>query len=282
MSTQKSIILRKRSALGFAEAHEYSDNLNTFDPRKGEVAIRQRTPVHDRQGWREWLGGFFSSSIGLKWIMAITGIGLLGYIASHLFGNLKIFTGTDAAGDYYIDLYSEALWHLGGHLVPQGLVVTAVRIGLFSVFALHIYAALELTRRNHRAVGSQKYQASRNFAAANYASRTMRFGGVIILLFLLYHLADLSFGIVNPDFVHGSVYDNMIASLSRWPVALLYIVANIALVFHIYHGTWSLFQSLGSANPKYNGLRRGFAAVFAAAILVGNLSIPIAILAGWV
>jgi succinate dehydrogenase / fumarate reductase cytochrome b subunit len=246
------------------------------------VTTKQRTPVHDRHGWRQWLGGFFSSSIGIKWIMAITGIGLLGYIAAHLFGNLKIFTGMDADGAYYIDLYSEALWHLGGHLVPEGLIIMLLRIGLFSVFALHIWAALELTRRNRRAVGSQHYEASRNFAAANYASRTMRSGGVIILLFLLYHLADLTLGIANPDFHHGSVYENMVASLSRWPVALLYIVANIALAFHIYHGTWSLFQSLGTANPKYNDLRRGFAAVFTFVILVGSLSIPIAILAGWV
>ena len=214
--------------------------------------------------------------------MAITGIGLLVYVAAHLFGNLKIFTGADDAGEYYIDLYSQALWHLGGHLVPAGLVLTVLRVGLFFVFALHIYAALELTIRSRKAVGSVHYEASRDFAAANYASRTMRVGGVIVLLFLIYHLADLTFGIVNPDFHHGSVYDNMIASLSRWPVALLYIVANTFLAFHIYHGAWSLFQSLGTASPKYNDLRRTFAAVFAAVMLVGNLSIPIAILAGWV
>jgi len=246
------------------------------------VTTKQRTTVHDRQGWRQWLGGFFSSSVGMKWIMAITGIGLLGYIAAHLFGNLKIFTGADAAGNYYIDLYSEALWHLGGHLVPEGLVITLLRIGLLAVFVLHIYSAMTLSRRNRKAVGPQRYEAKQDYAAATYASRTMLYGGWIILLFLLYHLADLTFGIVNPDFHHGSVYENMIASLSRWPVALLYIVANIALAFHIYHGAWSLFQSLGSANAKYNDLRRGFAAVFAAVILIGSLSIPIAILAGWV
>jgi succinate dehydrogenase / fumarate reductase cytochrome b subunit len=139
-----------------------------------------------------------------------------------------------------------------------------------------------LTKRNLDAKGSVRYEASRTYAAANYASRTMRFGGVIILLFLLYHLADLTFGWANPDFHHGDVFDNMVGSLSRWPVAVLYMVANVALAFHIYHGAWSMFQSLGSASPKYNHLRRGFATVLAAAILIGNLSIPIAILAGWV
>ncbi len=238
--------------------------------------------MHEREGWRHWLGGFFSSSIGLKWIMAITGIGLLGYIAAHLFGNLKIFTGADAAGDYYIDLYSEALWHLGGHLLPAGFFLTVLRIGLFSVFALHIYAAYTLAFRNRKAQGRERYDASRNWAASSYASRTMKWGGTIILLFVLFHIADLTFGFVNPEFHHGDVYANIIASLERWPVAILYMVANIALVFHIYHGTWSLFQSLGSASPKYNTLRKGFAAVFAGAILIGNLSIPIAVLAEWV
>jgi succinate dehydrogenase / fumarate reductase cytochrome b subunit len=238
--------------------------------------------VHDRAGWRDWLQGFFTSSVGLKWIMAITGIGLLAYVAAHLFGNLKIFTGTDTAGAYYIDLYSEALWHLGGHILPEGFLLTVLRLGLTAVFVLHIWAAAVLTKRNLDAKGSVRYEASRNYAAANYASRTMRFGGVIILLFLLYHLADLTFGWANPDFHHGDVFDNMVGSLSRWPVAVLYMVANVALAFHIYHGAWSMFQSLGSASPKYNHLRRGFATVLAAAILIGNLSIPIAILAGWV
>ena len=246
------------------------------------MTTKQRPSVHDRTGWRQWLGGFFSSSVGLKWIMALTGIGLLAYVAAHMFGNLKIFTGTDAAGDYYIDLYSEALWHLGGHLLPEGFLLTILRLGLVAVFVLHIYAAAVLTKRNRDATGKPRYQAQRDWAASSYASRTMRFGGVIILLFLLYHLADLTFGWANPDFHHGDVYANMIGSLSRWPVAVLYVVANIALAMHIYHGGWSLFQSLGIADPRYNSMRKAFAAVFAAAILVGNTAIVVAIYAGWV
>ncbi|MEZ5174622.1 MAG: succinate dehydrogenase cytochrome b subunit [Acidimicrobiia bacterium] len=246
------------------------------------MTTTKRPPVKERTRWQHWLGGFFSSSIGLKWIMAITGIGLLGYVAAHLFGNLKIFTGTNEAGEYYIDLYSEALWHLGGHLLPQGFLLTLLRIGLAAVFVLHIWAAVVLTKRNREATGATRYRASRQWAASNYASRTMRFGGVIIALFVLYHLADLTFGIANPDFHHGDVYNNMVASLSRWPVAVLYMVANIALAFHIYHGAWSLFQSLGTVNPRYDSFRRAFAWVFAAVILVGNLSMPVAILAGWV
>lgn len=239
--------------------------------------------VHDREGWRAWLGGFFSSSVGIKWLMALTGIGLLVYVLAHLMGNLKIFTGVDAAtGEYQIDLYSEALRTIGGHLVPRGSVLLLFRIGLTSMFVLHIWAATVLTRRNATARGQERYDARRKYQSANYASRTMRWGGVIVLLFLVYHLTDLTFGWTNPDYVFGDVYDNMIASLSRPIVALFYMFANVALAVHIYHGAWSLFQSLGAVSPKYNDFRRYFAAGFAAVILIGNLSIPLAILTGWV
>jgi succinate dehydrogenase / fumarate reductase cytochrome b subunit len=125
-----------------------------------------------------------------------------------------------------------------------------------------------------------RYQSARDYVAANFASRTMRVTGIIVLIFLAWHLADLTWGWVNPDFVRGEVYRNVDASLSRWPVALLYIVGNIALAVHLYHGAWSLFQSLGWNNPRFNDLRRQFAVAFAAIILIGNVSMPVAVLAG--
>jgi len=247
------------------------------------VTTTKRAPVHDRHGWRQWLGGFFSSSVGIKWLMAITGIGLLLYVLAHLVGNLKIFLGVDAAtGEYQIDLYSEALRTLGGHIVPEGSVLLLFRIGLAAMFIIHIWAAVVLTRRNLSARGRDRYEHKRHYNEADYASRTMLWSGTIVLLFLLYHLADLTFGWANPDFVHGAVHDNMIASLSQPAVALFYMLANVALAAHIYHGAWSLFQTIGTANPKYNDFRRYFAAAFAALMLVGNLSIPLAIWAGWV
>lgn len=215
--------------------------------------------------------------------MALTGIGLLVYIFAHMAGNLKIFSGVDPlTGEYQIDLYSEALRELGGHLVPRGSVLLLFRVGLASMFALHIWSAVVLTRRNARSRGKQRYEHKRVYNEASYASRTMRYTGTIVALYLIYHLADLTFGYANPDYVFGDVYNNMIASLSQPIVALFYMAANIALVFHIYHGAWSLFQSLGSSNPKFNNLRRFFAFGVAAVILVGNLSIPVAIWAGWV
>jgi succinate dehydrogenase / fumarate reductase cytochrome b subunit len=125
-----------------------------------------------------------------------------------------------------------------------------------------------------------KYQSARDYQVASFASRTMRWTGIIVALFLLWHLADFTWGWVNPDFVRGEVYRNVDASLSRLPAALLYIVANIALGIHLFHGTWSLFQSMGWNNPRFNSWRRWIATGFATVIVVGNVSFPIAVLAG--
>src|SRR5690606_14135508 len=116
--------------------------------------------------------------------------------------------------------------------------------------------------------------------AASFASRTMRWGGIIILLFVIWHLADLTWGWANPDFVRGDVYNNIDASLSRWPVTLLYIVANLALGAHLSHGAWSLFQSLGVNNPRYNAAKIVLARSFAAIAVIGNVSFPIAVQLG--
>ena len=125
-----------------------------------------------------------------------------------------------------------------------------------------------------------RYQSARDYEVANFASRTMRWTGIIVVLFVLWHLADLTWGWANPDFVRGEVYRNLDASLSRIPVAILYIVANIALGIHLFHGTWSLFQSMGWNNPRFNQWRKAIAAGVATVIVVGNVSFPIMTLAG--
>jgi succinate dehydrogenase / fumarate reductase, cytochrome b subunit len=157
-----------------------------------------------------------------------------------------------------------------------------LRLGLITAFALHIHAAIALTRINHKA-RPDKYRSDRTYLAANFASRSMRWTGAIIALFLFFHLADLTWGWwMGDDYIRGDVYHNVTRSLSNLPVALIYIVANIALAVHLYHGAWSLFQSLGVSNPRFNGARRSFATLFAVVILVGNLSFPIMNLAGLV
>jgi len=246
------------------------------------VTTTKRGEVQAREGWRSWLGGFFSSSVGQKWLMALTGIGLLGYVFVHMLGNLKIFLGANESGEYEIDLYGEALSDLGGDLVPHTSVLWLFRIGLIAMFVIHIYAAAELTRRNLRSRGRDRYEAKRDYEAVNYASRTMRWGGVIVLLFVLYHLADLTWGFANPEFVRGDVYDNIVASLTRPAVALLYLVAQFALVLHIYHGAWSLFQSIGSVSARYKVLRRYFAVAFAATIFIGNTAVVVAVWTGYI
>lgn len=224
---------------------------------------------------RSAMASFAASDIGLKWMMAVTGIGLLLYVLAHMVGNLKVFISPEE-----INLYGEALRELGGHLFPRTSVLWVLRIGLIVAFALHIWAALVLTRRNMSARGRIRYHAKRQFLAANYASRTMRWSGVIVALFVVYHLADLTWGFANPDFVRGDVYHNLVASFERVPVAVAYIVAQAALALHIYHGAWSMFQSMGMANPRFNDWRRYFAIAFAALILIGNVSIPLAVQVG--
>jgi succinate dehydrogenase / fumarate reductase cytochrome b subunit len=108
----------------------------------------------------------------------------------------------------------------------------------------------------------------------------MRWTGIIIGLYVIFHLADLTWGFANPDFVRGAAYDNLVASFERWPVAIIYILSNIALGIHLFHGGWSMFQSIGLNNPRYNGVRRGFAAGFAVVVAGINCAFPIAVLAG--
>jgi succinate dehydrogenase / fumarate reductase cytochrome b subunit len=217
---------------------------------------------------------FWRSALGKKWVMALTGIGLMGFVFAHMVGNLKMFLGRTE-----FDTYAEGLRNLLEPIAPRGFMLWALRIGLIVLFALHILAAYQLTRMNHRARPT-KYQSPRDYIAANFAARTMRWSGVIVLLYLLFHLADLTWGWINPDFVRGAAYDNLVASLSRWPIALLYIIGNLALGIHLFHGGWSLFQSLGLNSPRYNRARRAFAAGFAVVVAGINCLFPIMVLAG--
>lgn len=219
-----------------------------------------------------WILEFYRSDVVKKWIMALSGIILLGYIAAHMLGNMKVFFGPEE-----INAYGESLRDLGGHLVPRTHLLWIMRIGLTIAFAIHIHAAYSLTRTNLQARGRVRYDVPREYLAANYASRTMRYSGVIVILFVVFHLADLTWGNANPDFVRGNPYANMIASFERVPVAIAYIVANLALGLHILHGVWSLFQSIGANNAVYNRWRRYLAWGFTAVIVLGNLSFPIAV-----
>jgi succinate dehydrogenase / fumarate reductase cytochrome b subunit len=233
------------------------------------------TPVHGDVRHRAWWPlEFYRSAVGKKWVMAVSGIVLMGYVLLHMIGNLKVYLGPAA-----INEYGEFLRDFGEPALPRSTVLWILRSALIAAFALHIHAAYALTKMNWKARAGG-YESRRDYVVANYASRTMRWTGVIVGLFVLWHLADLTWGWVNPDYVRGDVYHNMVESFSQPVVAGLYIVAMLALGLHLYHGAWSMFQSLGWNHPRFNRWRRWFAVAFAAVIVVGNLSFPIMVLAG--
>jgi len=219
---------------------------------------------------------FYRSAIGKKWVMAITGIVLMLFVLVHLIGNIKLYLSKEE-----INLYGEALRNMPGHLLPRTWLLWTIRTGLIAAFFFHIHSAYGLTVINRKA-RPDRYQSKRDYVAADFASRTMRWTGIIVGLYVIFHLMDLTWGNANSQFVRGDPYNNLVYSLQRPAVAAVYIVANIALAIHLYHGAWSMFQSMGINNVRYNKARRGFAIGFAAFILVGNLSFPIAVQAHWV
>jgi len=246
---------------------------------RGPVSGTAAGPPKKKQ---PFLVDFYSTAVGKKYVMAITGIIGILFVVGHMIGNLKMYLGVVNEGDgraYDIDVYGEFLRELLVPIAPRTYVLWGLRIVLIAAVILHIHAAYSLTVLNRKA-RPVKYQSARDYQVANFASRTMRWTGVIVALFLVWHLADLTWGWANPDFVRGAVYRNLDASLSRVPVAILYIVANIALGIHLFHGTWSLFQSMGWSNPRFNNWRRYLATGIATIIVVGNVSFPVAALAG--
>lgn len=230
-----------------------------------------------------WPVEFYRSAIGKKWVMALTGIAWMGYLFAHMVGNLKIYVGfLPEENAYEVDLYGEALRALFFPIMPHHVVLWILRIGLIVALVFHVHAAYSLTVMNRRA-RTVEYQGPREYLVANYASRTMRWSGVLVLVFIAWHLADFTWGVTPfaPEtWERGAVYANFVASFSRVPVAILYIVANLAMGIHLYHGAWSLFQSLGINNPRFNPWRRYFAIGFTAIIVIPNVSFPIAVLTG--
>jgi len=213
---------------------------------------------------------FLGSSIGRKVVMALTGAILLGFVIAHLVGNLQIYLphGREAMNAYGVFLrkvlHGWALWGL------RGLLLVSV--------ILHIWSATSLTldSRAARPVGYRR----REWTESTYASRTMRWSGVIILLFVIYHLMHFTFGNAHPSFIEGDIGHNFIEGFKSVPVSLFYILAMIFLGLHLRHGVWSMFQTLGVSHPRYIRWAHMAAWIFAAIVVIGNVSFPIAVLAG--
>ncbi len=230
-----------------------------------------------------WPVGFYRSAVGKKWVMALTGIAIILFVLAHMVGNWKIFL-PDVDGVPDIDIYGRALRELLVPFIPKHITLWILRTGLIAVFLLHIHAAYSLTIVNHRA-RSDDYQGPRHYLAANYASRTMRWSGTIFGFFLLFHLADLTWGLqpMSPEvWERGEVFANFVATFSRAPVTIFYVISMLLLGLHLYHGAWSMFQSLGLNSPRFNAWRRGFAVGLAVVVTVGNAIMPLAVLFGFV
>ncbi len=238
-------------------------------------------PVRKRPKQLPFPLNVYQSAVGRKWVMAVSGLVLLGFVVTHMIGNLHLYEGPLEVREY-----AETLRDLGVHVIPRTWMLWGIRILLIAAFVVHVHSAYSLAAMSRKANPSssldsnKRYASSQDYAAANYASRTMRWTGPIVLLYLFFHLADLTWGWLSDDWTRGDPYNNVVISMGNIGVAIIYIVANVALALHIYHGAWSMFQSLGVNNPKINNYRRHIAGGLAGLILIGNLSFPIAVQAG--
>ncbi len=211
---------------------------------------------------------FWQTTVGKKAIMAVTGFMLFGFICGHLLGNLQIYESPEHINNYSATLKSlpALLW--------------GARITLLIAVILHIWSSFQLwlLQREARPIHYVK-KANLN---STYASRTMIWSGPIILAFLIFHLLHFTFGTIHPGgpFDEHNVYNNVVTGFQYWPVSLFYIIAMIMLCYHLYHGLWSMFQSLGFGHPLYTPWLKLFAKIFAILIAAGNISIPVSVLAG--
>ncbi|TMR90968.1 succinate dehydrogenase cytochrome b subunit [Nonomuraea basaltis] len=224
---------------------------------------------------RRRTGGFLGSSNGKKVVMAVTGAVMVLFLLLHMLGNLKIFLSKDSFNEY-----AHALRTLGDPLVPYRTVLTILELVLVVSVVLHIWAAISLSRRAGKA-RPVKYVAKKS-QANGYATHIMRYGGLTIALFVVWHLLDLTFGVVNPKGFDSSPADRMIAGFqaSRWWVTLIYFVAVVMVGLHLRHGIWSAFQTLGWAGrARYKALK-GTAALVSAVLVIGFLAPPLAITFG--
>jgi len=209
---------------------------------------------------------FYESTIGKKAIMAVTGLILFGFLVVHMLGNLQVFIGREV-----MDHYAETL-----HGNPA-LLWTVRTILLISV-ALHIWASIQLFRikKDARPVSYVK----RTNVGSSWASRSMMLTGPIIAAFVVFHLLHLTTGTIHPQFVELHAYENLVTGFLVVPIALVYIAAMILIGFHLSHGIWSMFQSMGMSHPRYTPLIKKFASIFSWILVAGFISVPVAVLTG--
>lgn len=211
----------------------------------------------------------YQTTIGKKAIMAISGIVLVGFVIGHLAGNLQLYLGPEAINSYAAFLKSK-----------PGLLWGA-RFVLLAAVGAHIMTAVQLARRNVDARPPAMAYKGRKDLATNYAARTMYWSGPILLLYIVYHLAHLTLGYTpGHEFSETNVYNNVVYGFMNPWVSVIYIAGNAALGFHLYHGVWSMLQTLGIAHPRYDATKQNLARALGVLIAVGNISFPVAVMAG--
>ena len=215
----------------------------------------------------------WSSSVGKKILMAVSGLILYGFVVGHMVGNLKVYQGREA-----FNHYAEGLRTFGAPFFGHGQLLWLVRIVLLAALFVHLAAVFQLKRQSNAA----RKHSYKKFDGLefSYASRTMLWGGLLLLAYVVYHLLHLTFGTVHPNFVPGDAYNNFVVGFQDPLVSIAYIVAMIPLGLHMYHGFWSMLQTLGANNQKYNRFRRPIALTLALAVVLLNISFPVAVLLG--
>ncbi|MEO6847215.1 MAG: succinate dehydrogenase cytochrome b subunit [Chthoniobacterales bacterium] len=231
-----------------------------------KIAIRSKTATRVGAGSVGFLGVFYRSTVGKKIIMAVTGAIGVGFVIVHLSLNLLAYAGASSMNDV-----DRLLKSTGGWLwLARAVLITAV--------VVHVIIAWQLLRtsRASRPVDYQHWEP----VGSTFASRTMRWTGVMLLLFIPLHVLHLASGTLHPDFVADDVYHNVVSAFRVWYVSALYILAMGILGLHVFHGSWSMFQSVGFNHPRYRGWIRHLATLVTLVVVLGFISIPIAVLLG--
>jgi succinate dehydrogenase / fumarate reductase cytochrome b subunit len=225
----------------------------------------------------------YRSSIGKKAIMAVTGLIGVGFLFFHMYGNLKIFEGPE-----YFNEYAAGLRSLGSPIFGYTHLLWVARIVLLGAVLAHVWAAYALTRQDWAGRPRGMQYARKKAVQASYASRTMRWGGVILALFIIFHLMHFTLGLVGygaGEYQHEAngqfyAYQNVVNGFRFWPATIFYVIAMLVLGLHIYHGFWSMFQTLGLNSNRTNTILRALAVAVALVLVVGFVSVPLAVMFG--
>ncbi len=220
---------------------------------------------------------FPNTTIGKKVIMAITGLIWVGYLVMHMYGNLKVFSGPEHFNEYAVGLRT-----LGAPVFGYSHLLLVARLVFVGSILLHIWAAVTLTKLNKESRPVNYAQKKR--LSANAANLTMIYGGVAIIIFIIYHLMHFTLGVpgVHPSFEGHEAYHNVVAGFRSYAFipAIIYLLALVPLAFHLYHGTWSMFQTMGLNNKTYSHMLKILALILAIVIPIGFATVPVAVMIG--